>query len=183
MRKKNDFNNPINARLDGGSPSIRTGTVHDRGQILHFIRSMLDEMAVHGGREVADSRTVWSDFEARLAGDIKAGNYLFLLAEEPQGNMTVGLLAAYLTRPEPIFVQSPGLHISAVYVAPSARRQGLASEMLRRALEWGKQKGVVEAQLHVLAHNPAQNLYARFGFEPFEHTLLLKLGGQKEPEQ
>jgi GNAT superfamily N-acetyltransferase len=49
--------------------------------------------------------------------------------------------------------------------APEQRNQGYGSEMLRRALRWGKKAGAAEAYLQVLARNAtARRIYERAGF-------------------
>jgi ribosomal protein S18 acetylase RimI-like enzyme len=49
--------------------------------------------------------------------------------------------------------------------APSARRRGFGTALLRQLLVWGAERGAPEAYLQVVSGNgPAEALYAREGF-------------------
>jgi ribosomal protein S18 acetylase RimI-like enzyme len=85
------------------------------------------------------------------------------------------LVAAQIVALAEAFAPQKTLHISAVYVVPTGRRQGLAQRLLEAALDWGRHAGCVEADLHVLVHNPARALYERLGFTVFELTMVRRL--------
>jgi len=58
------------------------------------------------------------------------------------------------------------LHLLNVAVHPDWRRQGVAARLVRTVFETAIAKGVIRALLEVRASNlPAQQLYARFGFQ------------------
>ena len=67
------------------------------------------------------------------------------------------------------------LHIHSIYVEPSHRGEGIGQRLLEAVLEWGRGKGCVEAELSVLARNPANKLYENAGFEVFELEMRLGL--------
>lgn len=53
-----------------------------------------------------------------------------------------------------------------LFVAPHARRQGVAEALLERAKKLGQESGAAEIMLDTAADNhPAQALYEKFGFE------------------
>lgn len=55
----------------------------------------------------------------------------------------------------------------AVWVAPEARGQGVAEELLRSAMAWAKEAGARRAELWVNQGNSAtRSLYRRAGFRP-----------------
>jgi ribosomal-protein-alanine N-acetyltransferase len=57
------------------------------------------------------------------------------------------------------------LHINNLAVAPSYRRHGVATALLRRVLDEGGAAGATQATLEVRRSNePARQLYERFGF-------------------
>jgi len=39
---------------------------------------------------------------------------------------------------------------------------------METTLDWGRERGCAEADLHVLQHSPAKSLYESLGFAPFE---------------
>jgi ribosomal-protein-alanine N-acetyltransferase len=56
-------------------------------------------------------------------------------------------------------------HIHNIAVAPRHRRQGVASSLLRRALDEGNRRGIRQTTLEVRRSNrAAKELYERFGF-------------------
>ena len=67
------------------------------------------------------------------------------------------------------------LVISAVYIVPGARRQGVATQLIEKVLEWGQSRDAVEVDLNVLAANPARRLYEHLGFETHEISMVKKL--------
>jgi len=74
-----------------------------------------------------------------------------------KGRLLVGYLIGWLVVDE--------LHIGNVAVLPAARRDGVATVMVRRALEIARGRGVVRATLEVRASNAAAiALYRKFGF-------------------
>ncbi|KAG9156291.1 hypothetical protein Leryth_009161 [Lithospermum erythrorhizon] len=74
---------------------------------------------------------------------------------------------------------NPYSYISNLCVAKQARRQGIASNMLRVALLSAKAKGVDRVFVHVHKHNkPAQELYEKIGFEVAEEASI-ELSGEQ----
>jgi len=81
------------------------------------------------------------------------------------------------------------LHVLNVAVHPNWRRQGIATRLVRTVFEMAIAKGVIRALLEVRASNlPAQQLYARFGFQaiarrsgyytqPLEEALIMSCDG------
>jgi GNAT superfamily N-acetyltransferase len=62
-------------------------------------------------------------------------------------------------------VDSDWLGVTAVDVAPTHRRRGLATDVMRALATWGARNGARQSYLQVAAENePAQALYERLGF-------------------
>lgn len=62
-------------------------------------------------------------------------------------------------------------YVANLCVAKSARRQGIASNMLHFAVESAKSDGVEQVYVHVHRSNtPAQELYQKMGFEMVEEA-------------
>jgi ribosomal protein S18 acetylase RimI-like enzyme len=57
------------------------------------------------------------------------------------------------------------IYLHSLYVAPSARRLGLAHRLTRLALDWGRGRGALQARLEMAAPNAgARRLYEAAGF-------------------
>ena len=77
-------------------------------------------------------------------------------------------------------VIGPWLGITAMQVAESARRQGMAQQLLAALANWGRTRGARFANLQVLADNlPARAAYAKSGFAEHHryHYRWLRLEG------
>ena len=68
---------------------------------------------------------------------------------------------------------------SAIYTVPSARRQGVARQLIQEVVKWGQQLNAVEVDLHVLVANPARRLYEQLGFQPLEISMVKKLSNDQ----
>ena len=85
------------------------------------------------------------------------------------------------------------VHVNNVAIQPTFRRKGIAADMLRQVLEWGRGKEADLALLEVRAGNlAAQALYGRSGFQiigrrrryyrmPVEDALLMSVSLKSNP--
>lgn len=113
----------------------------------------LDEVAA---LDATVSNPVWSRemFESELTSNQFAG---FLVARAPGGRLC-GYIGFWIVFEE--------LHLLNVAVHPDWRRRGVATRLVHTVFEMAIAKGVIRALLEVRASNlPAQQLYARFGFQ------------------
>ena len=141
-----------------------------------FIRSMVEEMAALGGHAVSTVEASWTMVAQGVTENLTHPEYGYFLAEQGGAPPTLlGMVAAHITTLAGGFAPIQTLHISAVYVVPIARRQGLAQRLLYTAFAWGRHAGCVEADLHVLVHNPARTVYERLGFTAFEFHMVRSL--------
>lgn len=94
----------------------------------------------------------------RLAGFLAENGHLMLVAVDD--GLVVGQLAAVVHRhPD----QPTELYLDNLGVAPSHRRQGIASRLLDEALALGRAFGCEEAWVATDTHNEAaRGLYARY---------------------
>ena len=162
--------------MDTYQVSIRRATEADIPLIAEFLRHMLADMAAVGGHPVATDSEHWTNIEAEFQDHLQAQDCLHLLAERPGTQQsTVGWAFARSTKREPVFKAARVLHISALYVSPAHRRQGIGRTLLAEILEWGRSMGCTEAELNVLVDNPARSLYGELGFSAFEIEMTRKL--------
>jgi ribosomal protein S18 acetylase RimI-like enzyme len=155
--------------------SIRQAKAADVSTMVEFLRRMLADMAAAGGYPVATEPEHWTDVEREFQGHLQAPGCLHLLAEKADTTGTVGWAFARSAERDPVFEPARVLHISALYVSPSYRRQGIGRALLAKVLEWGHNIDCTEAELNVLVDNPARSLYQQLGFREFEIEMTRKL--------
>jgi ribosomal protein S18 acetylase RimI-like enzyme len=156
--------------------AIRRGTAGDASLITELIKEMVVEMTNYGGYTVNTSPDVWTSTESEVRTNSACQEYIYLLAQQPlHTTEVVGMAAGSIEVLEEIFVAEKRLHISALYTIPSARRHGVARQLLYNLLEWGKQMNAREIELNVLVANPARQLYEQFGFMPREISMTRNL--------
>ncbi len=155
---------------------IRLANFEDAALIAGLIRSMVEEMARYGGHAVDGSPQVWSSMAEQVKANLANPDCLYLLAaSDPPAQAILGLAAGQIVMLEGPFLPKCRLHLSVVYTVPTARRRGLARRLVEEALVWGQRMGALEADLNVLAGNPARRLYQQIGFQPFEIAMVKKL--------
>jgi GNAT superfamily N-acetyltransferase len=147
---------------DPNSVFLRPAAEAEVGLVVEMIRSMVGDMGVFGPDPVCEDDEPWGEVSERVEAEITAPSHLFLVAERAE--TPIGLVEARRERTDPVFAPKDLLHVSAVYVRPEHRRRGVATQLLRETLSWGREQGCVEAQLNTLATNPARQLYASLGF-------------------
>jgi GNAT superfamily N-acetyltransferase len=71
--------------------------------------------------------------------------------------------------------------LSNLYVAPKARRDGVAHDLVREFVTRARERGVDAIELEVLTTNmEARAIYDRWGFEPYMLTLVVSAGALDE---
>jgi ribosomal protein S18 acetylase RimI-like enzyme len=178
---------------------IRPANASDAPVVVRFLRHMLDEMVAVGGHAVSqreEDRTCFADEIGQCLAD---QGTVCLLAESPcdgplgyplgcsqvatraryrrdtPPGQPVGVVLARVSGREGVYLPQKELHVSAVYVIPACRRQGIGRTLLEAALDCGRQRGCAEVELNVLVGNPACALYEALGFRPFEIEMRRKL--------
>lgn len=95
----------------------------------------------------------WS--KAMLAGELENPHARYIVAED--NGQVLGYMGMYV-------VEDQGF-VSNIAVAPHARRQGIASQLMSEQIRYASDNGVREIMLEVRASNTsAMELYKRFGF-------------------
>ncbi len=159
---------------------IRHGTAEDAVLIADLIRDMVVEMALFGGHAVNTSPEIWATVAELVKANSARSEYIYLIASQRSAVQTIiGLAAANIEPVDSIFVVKTCLHLGAVYTVPAARRHGVARQLIHEALKWGQQMNAVEADLNVLAANPARRLYKQLGFQPHEISMVMGLSSDQ----
>jgi GNAT superfamily N-acetyltransferase len=131
--------------------------------------STYDEVAGRAGGN-------WQTWVAEHSGGDDHCTFLAFLGEHPVGLLRI---EREPRRPDIFWIFS-------MWVAPEARRQGLALELLAEAERWIEAAGGREARLNVVDRaTPARRLYERAGYrldgrsEPATHDSAVELGMHK----
>ena len=104
------------------------------------------------------SRWGWESYHAELSRTESITLVVRSPTPDATGRRVLAFLAARLTADE--------LHVNNIGVRESARRRGIGTELLGRALDWAGGAGAHTALLEVRAGNhAAQELYGRHGFQ------------------
>lgn len=84
----------------------------------------------------------------------------------------LGYVALERAASPPVFARGPTCSIEELYVRPAARGDGIATALLDRAHEWGRERGCERAELSVNAANEgARGLYEAVGYSVRRLTL------------
>ena len=119
-----------------------------------------------GGRHDATVDLVWPAREGAAYYSSLMGDQACLLVLARDGDRVVGHLVGKLNDPSPIRTGRSAV-LESMRVAPSSRRAGTGSLLVRHFLAWARQRGAEHASVTAYAANDtAQRLYERHGFRP-----------------
>jgi ribosomal protein S18 acetylase RimI-like enzyme len=153
---------------------IRDPDDRDCELIVRFLRAALRDMEAAGGHGVNSDEAFWRDFTEKISQTIQHNDRLYLLAQTK--NAVVGYLEGKAGTLHEIFAPKTSFHLSAIYVVPKARNQGIATHLVQNALRWAAEQGCQEADLNVLVNNSnAKGLYKKLGFTVFRYEMRMQL--------
>jgi GNAT superfamily N-acetyltransferase len=156
--------------------AIRPAEAEDAATVAWFLTRMLEELVEMGGNPPPRD----DNGAARLLNDIRAGvgdeAHCYLLARPDSSRSgDVGLAEASLSGSGAHGASKRLLHIHALFVAPGWRRRGIGMTLLEAILDWGRGSGCTQAELKVLAPNPARKWYERTGFVPRQINMVREM--------
>jgi ribosomal protein S18 acetylase RimI-like enzyme len=156
--------------------TIRAADQTDAHKIAQFLRVMLVEMASTGGHPVSDDGDVWARLEENISAEIGKEDHVYFFAEVGEMPRTpIGFAEARLVSGPFFFQPRRTLHIHSLYVLESHRRRGIGRRLLETMFGWGRSRDCTQADLSVLAANPALALYEQVGFHVFELEMIADL--------
>lgn len=147
----------------------------DAETVAHFLRYMLEEMATMGGYPPAEGPEAWPRVMEVVHGELARDDHLYVLGGVDDKPEPVCFGEALILEGHPLLKPFNSLHISAVYVLPEFRRNGIARHVTEYLLAWGRRKGCTEADLNVLLRNPARQLYEACGFTASDLKMTMRL--------
>ena len=113
---------------------IRNANDRDCELIVRLLRATLQDMEAAGGHGVNSDEMSWRDFTEKVNKTIQHNDRLYLLAQTV--NAVVGYLEGKASALHEVFAFKKYFHLSAIYVVPEARNQGIATSLLQKALRW-----------------------------------------------
>lgn len=142
---------------------VSEATTSDIDQLLELEAALFVEDA---GRHDPFSDPTWPAREGRQDfEDLLASPDGIVLAARRSGEM-VGLLVGYAQKASPTRQPVEYAVLRTMYVAEQARRDGVATMLTERFLEWARHRGCAEAHVdHYAANIGAAALYERCGFQ------------------
>lgn len=159
---------------DATEPPIRDAVPGDRAALIGFMAGLQDfEHGLHPDRaEGPPMAEAHLDYLQRLVG----GRDGFVLVAE-RGGAPVGFLVGIveaLDEGDGHIVEAERRfgYVTDIFVAPGARAAGLGAALMTEAERRFRAAGLRSMAVTYLANNrPAERLYRRVGFEPYEVTL------------
>jgi GNAT superfamily N-acetyltransferase len=151
---------------------LREAETGDIDVVAGFLLAMVQEMASFGGHAVAEGHHASAWCHNHVVSGLSDPDLVLLLAEsEEPPAAPLGIVEASITEPHPVFEAKRILHLHSLYVDPAHRRSGIGLQLLEAALQWGRDRECVEAELNSLVGNPGRHLYESLGFRVFELEL------------
>jgi GNAT superfamily N-acetyltransferase len=155
--------------------NLREAAGRDVDDVVDLITAMLREMTSYSRRILGEESRVKSQLRRRFTDSLEKEDHVYLVAGVEGEGEPAGVAEASLVSPHEMFRRKLVVHVHSLYVRPRYRGEGIGRRLLEEALDWGRRRGCVEAELSVLAGNPARALYARMGFEISELEMRLAL--------
>jgi GNAT superfamily N-acetyltransferase len=150
---------------------IRRATEADAGLLAEHRAAVWVEADHWTSVELQPQIPVWRDFFRRCMRD---DSYAAFVAEQDGNVIGSGALLIYLTIPRPGFASDRAGRVQSVYVAPHARRRGVARAIVQHIVDLARHKKLTSLVLHPT--DAARALYAEFGFKPADEMMLRPLG-------
>ncbi|MBA0124543.1 GNAT family N-acetyltransferase [Haloechinothrix sp. YIM 98757] len=140
-------------------PQVRYATTQDTAEIIRLASLMYESI------DLDASTRAWQE-AARAAITERLGDGVaIVVAEHPSdsGSLVASGAGSICTRlPGPANLSGRVGYIQWVATAPEWRKQGLAREILTTLLDWYRQEGIVQVELH--ATTDGEPLYRSLGF-------------------
>jgi GNAT superfamily N-acetyltransferase len=151
--------------------TFRRATPDDAALLAEHRGNIWREVGEWEAEAVAAQIPVWTAwFRDALAN----GTYVSWIAEEDGAVIASGSLLIHLTIPRPGSPSDREGRVQSVFVAPYARRRGIAQALMERILGDARSIGLIRLKLH--PSEMARPLYAQLGFVDTEEMGLPLIG-------
>ena len=155
-----------------GEIVIRKARSEEAPVITRFLRNMVDAIASAGARTPARDDRKWLDIQSNIESAILHNERFYLLAEcTGENKKPIGFIEASIFSTVTVFEPRKVLHIHSLYVVDTERRKGVATDLMKHMLLFGKEQDCTEAELDTLVANPARGLFEKLGFRVREYNM------------
>ena len=155
-----------------GEIIVRKAAPQEAPVITAFLRKMVNAIAAVGAPVPVHDEKKWQDIQVNIKAAIEHDERIYLLAEQcGEEKKPVGFIVASIFSLPVVYEPKKILHVHSLYVVDSERRKGIATQMLKGMLAYGKEKKCTEAELDTLVANPARGLFENLGFAVSEHNM------------
>jgi GNAT superfamily N-acetyltransferase len=161
---------------------IRPGRPSDLELLVRHRQGMWRDIAIHRPSEIREAEDAYRQWVRR---ESRARRFYSFIAETREGaNAGSGAIWLQPVQPRPGSLGgSHGVYIMSMYTEPTARRKGVATELVRTMLEWARARGFARVTLH--ASRFGRPLYLKLGFEESNEMRfnLLQVGRGRPPSR
>jgi GNAT superfamily N-acetyltransferase len=147
--------------------ALRRATAEDAQLLAEHRAAVWVEVGDWSPEAMAAQTPVWADFARRTVAD---GTYVAWIAEERGEPIASGAILVHLTIPRPGGDSERAGRVQSVYVAPAARRRGVARAIMEALLADARALRLIFLSLH--PSDEARALYAAMGFVPADEMRL-----------
>jgi len=146
---------------------LRRATPEDAGLLAEHRAAVWHEVGDWDLARLKLQTPIWADF---FAVQLALGTYVAFIVEENGRAVGSGAILEQLMIPRPGFGSERGGRIQSVYVVPSARRRGIARDIVDHLVRYAKVAKLLSLTLH--PSDEARTLYEAFGFEWADEMIL-----------
>ena len=147
--------------------TLRRATPDDAPLLTAHRAALWTEIGDWTQDELAPTLPAWTSFIRRAIAD---GTYVAYIAEEDGVAIGSGALLLQLAFPRPGLESNQAGRMHSVYVAPAARRRGVALGIVNALLAFAREAKLIEITLH--PSEVARPLYASLGFKQADEMRL-----------
>ena len=153
------------------SVAIRRAGPDDAALLAEHRAAIWREVGDWDAEPMAAQIPIWT---AWFRNALAAGTYLSWIAEESGEPIASGSLLVHVAVPRPGSASDREGRVQSVYVAPDARRRGIAKALMERILAHARAEALIRLSLH--PSDDARPLYRNLGFTELDE-MGLRLAG------
>ncbi len=140
--------------------TVRPATLRDLDVLIHQRRGMWRDMGVGDKRSLDRADMVYRQWARR---HLRSGGFRAWLAENSEGKILGGgAVSLQPVQPRPGYERGVQPYLLSMYTERASRGQGVASRIVREAVNWTRKNGYPSLRLH--ASEMGRGVYSNLGF-------------------